>query len=248
MLNEDITDYIEENPVEEISESVKDLDVAISKAEDFRSFYTGKHNELRAVMSDRYDGQFGRSYEEKMLKIKNYILYAKKNRRHIRESEMLEKKEEKETKGRSFLFLLKDGKRLVADLESTLQSSLKDVSDREVIKRKEELPQIMKNLGIISSKCSEMLQCAAYGTNDVIEIENLQKRYDKLTALKNDYFLHLQNEIGSRDLDKQDMLNEAKLNIKLSKFKGYATTIDVYTFQSEFQKLYMRTTPKNHFL
>ena len=34
------------------------------------------------------------------------------------------------------------------------------------------------------------------------------------------------------------------LNIKLPKFKGYDSQIDIYTFQLEFEKIYLRSTPK----
>ena len=151
-----------------------------------------------------------------MFGIKKYILHAKKDRRQIRESEILEKRE---TKGKYFTFLLNEENRLVLDLESTLVRSLEDVSDREVIKRNEELPWIMKNIEILSSKFPEILCFAAYGKNNEKEVETLQRRYDKLIALKNDYFFQLQNEIGRRELDKQDMFKESNRNIKLSKLK-----------------------------
>ena len=34
------------------------------------------------------------------------------------------------------------------------------------------------------------------------------------------------------------------LNINLSKFGGYDSEMDIYTFQYEFEKLHLRTTPK----
>ena len=150
-----------------------DLNMAISKVEDLRSIYRGKHNDFRAVMGERYDERFGKSYEHNMYRIKKYILYAKKDRRQIRESEILEKKE---TKGKYFPFLLNEGKRLVLDLESTLSRSLEYVSDREAIKRKDELPRIMKNIEILSRKFPEILCFAACGTNDETEVETLQKK------------------------------------------------------------------------
>ena len=35
------------------------------------------------------------------------------------------------------------------------------------------------------------------------------------------------------------------LNIKLAKFKGFFSDLDVYSFQIEFENLYKRSTPKN---
>lgn len=38
--------------------------------------------------------------------------------------------------------------------------------------------------------------------------------------------------------------NESKLKIHLPKFSGYESKLDIYTFQSEFMKVYERTIPK----
>jgi len=37
---------------------------------------------------------------------------------------------------------------------------------------------------------------------------------------------------------------ESSLKIKLSKLKGYSSSTDIYSFQNDFEKLHLRTTPK----
>ena len=49
-------------------------------------------------------------------------------------------------------------------------------------------------------------------------------------------------EFNTTELNKRDLIKESKLNIKLSKFSGFDSELDVYTFQTEFEKLYLRTT------
>ena len=46
-------------------------------------------------------------------------------------------------------------------------------------------------------------------------------------------------------MSKQKTFQISSLNIKLSKFSGYDSNIDVYTFQREFEKLHLKNTPKN---
>ena len=58
-----------------------------------------------------------------------------------------------------------------------------------------------------------------------------------------EYFSQVKNEVNARELQKKQMFDEKNLNIKLQKFKGYASIMDIYSFQSEFEKLYVRTTP-----
>ena len=50
--------------------------------------------------------------------------------------------------------------------------------------------------------------------------------------------------MSQRELDKKDIIKEARLNIKLAKFSGYNSQLDIYTFQSEFEKLHLRTATK----
>ena len=45
-LSDDIDDYIDENPSNEICESLSDLDFVIRKMEEMRSIYRSKHKEL----------------------------------------------------------------------------------------------------------------------------------------------------------------------------------------------------------
>ena len=101
-LSYDIKDYIEENPVDCLHDSVNDLDVAIRRVEDFRTTYRGKHVELCTIMGEQYDVKSGKLNQNMMGTIKNYILQAKRIRKMIRESEVLEKQDEKLTKGNSF--------------------------------------------------------------------------------------------------------------------------------------------------
>ena len=51
-------------------------------------------------------------------------------------------------------------------------------------------------------------------------------------------------EVVKREISKLELFNESKLNINLGKLSGYDSKSDVYTFQSEFIKIYKRTTPK----
>ena len=48
----------------------------------------------------------------------------------------------------------------------------------------------------------------------------------------------------SRELHKLETLKASCLNIKLPKFKGYDSARDIFTFQSIFEKLYEKRTPR----
>ena len=51
-------------------------------------------------------------------------------------------------------------------------------------------------------------------------------------------------EVTKREISKLELLIESKLKINFSKFSGYDSKLDVYTFHSEFIKIYKETTLK----
>ena len=55
----------------------------------------------------------------------------------------------------------------------------------------------------------------------------------------------MQKEVAKREILKKEHFKSSKLNIKLSKFCGYGSATDIYTFQSEFEKIYLQSTPRD---
>ena len=54
----------------------------------------------------------------------------------------------------------------------------------------------------------------------------------------------LKKQYDERELSKQNAFKALTLNTKLSKFQGYQSELDVYSFQREFEKLRLRSYPK----
>ena len=69
--------------------------------------------------------------------------------------------------------------------------------------------------------------------------------YHELCDSKLVFMESLESELKQRDIVKQQKFHFSKLNIKLQTFKGYDSPTDIYTFQSNFEKLYLKSTPKN---
>ena len=84
-LDDDITDYLDENPFEDFEDSMTDLDKTTSRIEDLRTLYRGKHNELNHALGDQlYEKKYGELFPAQLEKMKRYILHAKAIRRKIR--------------------------------------------------------------------------------------------------------------------------------------------------------------------
>ena len=76
------------------------------------------------------------------------------------------------------------------------------------------------------------------------EVDEIMPNYSNISLLKEEYFKDINNEVKNREITKQKLFNESKLRINLPKFSGYESKLDIYSFQSEFLKIYERTTPK----
>ncbi|MCH2406264.1 MAG: hypothetical protein MK200_08745, partial [Nitrosopumilus sp.] len=236
----DIDDCMEENAVHDVEDS--DIDSIIAKLEDFRTSYRMKHNELRLLAGTSYDDMFGEVFNETLQKVKNYILNLKHKRKLFRKSDALAEANEKISKRRSFDFLFKE---INNTLENELQKSREDISDDEIMRRKNNFRDTCKQMDDLSNLVKEILSISIAGDPDIDEkLKKVTKRYDLIHNLKETYVRFVNQEVVSRELTKQELFKEGKLNINLPKFSGFDSKVDYYTFKSDFLKLHERTTPK----
>ena len=76
------------------------------------------------------------------------------------------------------------------------------------------------------------------------QIEDTVGSYNHIKKLKDVYQQTIKDKVAKQEISKPELFNESKLKINLSKFSGYDSKLDVYTFQSNFIKIYRRTAPK----
>ena len=72
---------------------------------------------------------------------------------------------------------------------------------------------------------------------------DLTVRYNALLTSRNQYVAKVKKAVQDREIAKEQSFKTSSLNIKLEKFKGYTSDSDIYTFKSDFEKLYSKTTP-----
>ena len=87
----------------------------------------------------------------------------------------------------------------------------------------------MKNLKELIENASEDKEIVIY---------ELSKSYKDLIQDNKLYTFNVEKEVESRELNKLETFNALCLNIKLPKYKGYDSAIDIFTFKSTFEKLY----------
>ena len=145
------------------------------------------------------------------------------------------------SKKRSEEFLLQEVKTTMRNLQSTLKTDIKHLSDDEVKERKSGLLKLIERMENLSKMVHNLLECSNSVKKD--EVDEIMANYSNISLLK-EYFKDINNEVKNREITKQKLFDESKLRINLPKFSGYESKLDIYSFQSELLKIYERTTPK----
>ena len=244
-LADDIIDFLEENAPDSFGESVEDVNSAIKRAEDLRSIYRKAHKELSIQLGERYEERYGKAFASLIGSIKDYIMKTKSYRRGIKEQQVSVNQSELQNdimvQKRKNQFIINEIGRILSDLEKTLTVDLDECSDGEIKSRKSDFTELNKDIQTLSTYMKDVMESSTMNTTT--ELNKLNSRYNLLLKNKVQYVENLHREIKSREIEKKDVFNSSKLNIKLPKYKGYNSIIDIYSFQTQFEKLYLKTTP-----
>ena len=231
VLCSDIVDIIDENPIAE-SSSQEEVDNVVVRLEELRSTFKLKNNELKRSKPDNYANDYDESYQKTLSIIKDYIKSSKEFKTKLSVAEMKIKVEEVIHKEISIMFLSEDTIRRISELEDDL------------VRWKGELVEANKKYEKVAEKNQELLKFSTASNDIKTTVQHVGERYVNLTSSKNEFTSLLKKALEEKELDKQSLIKESQLNIKLLKFSGYESAMDIYTFQSNFEKLHVRTTPK----
>ena len=252
IISDEIDDHFNENQLDTLS-SVNDINECLKNIETLRQSYRKIHKELQFKMAAEYTETYGGVFTQKMDNITRYIMNLKAGKKDLNVEYNLKQDTSNEIMQRKTLFLMEEVSRKITTLQNDFMLA-DDESDEEIRRRKSELVEKDKQLETLSSTMKEVFQ----SSNEKLfpSVDKLCTRYEILLNLKTVYAKRVNDEMKEREVDKKKAFNTSILNIKLQKFKGYDSDFDIYTFKSEFEKLYLESTPttvlpdllKNNFL
>ena len=256
LLKEEIDDFIDENPANH-NIIITDIDKCIDEITRLRSQFRTICLEIQH--SDAYEMSYSEEVNSILACIKEYIINAKQRKNELRGEEKqahqvettikLQKSiEETAQKSRSAEFLISEVSRLTDELRLEFcKETDGEVCDDEVLRRKEDLPSTVDKMKELSSKFQQCLETIPeeYENKDKI-ITNLKENYELLLTDKENYEKFVNTELRERELEKEKSFQVTSINIKLSKFSGYESDLDIYSFQCEFEKLHLKSTPKKY--
>ena len=160
-------------------------------------------------------------------------------RKKQEESSMKEKEELLTQRLLIEIYALEDS---LCDVQWVLVTQLED---RDLLNHEKDLSSLDKKFSCLSTKVTNLISQLPVGFLDRNRV--LDKRSEKekeVRRILDSYKQNLRTEIANRNVDEEKLWNTPSLKIKLEKFSGYNSVIDIYTFQVEFEKLYARRIEK----
>ena len=127
------------------------------------------------------------------------------------------------------------------EIESIFHRNIEKASSNDLINWRKELPIVNTLYEKIRDNYKQCLETPLKDSQILMSVRTIGERYTNLNKQK--YINKLIFEINARELDKHAEFKRSKLNIKLEKFSGYDTSIDFYTFRSNFEKMHSSSTP-----
>ena len=252
VLIEEIKDVIDENPIQ--GSLIDDVDASIIKLEELR--ITIRQKNLQFSKEENNDKELGISINDAITSVKQYIKTAKEYKTKSNLAQLKISTDVAKRNERSITFALEDLHQNIIELEEELCCNISDTSDMQLLRLKSDSHIISNRIFKLSQKYEQLLQSPIHNAEMLISIQEIGNKYVKLKSRKQFYLKAVDDEIQHRELDKEKHSNNTHLNIKLEKFHGYESSTDYYTFRSNFEKIYAKSTPtrllpdllKNNFL
>ena len=238
-LEDDITDFIDENPSEPMT-SPEEIDSAIKRVEDYRSAYRTKHRELQRIDSN-YESTSQQQFQMTLGLVKKFIKDAQAKRSTLRKGESKIKDQAALIKTEKLSFLSVEVDRVSKELKTAFDEDISDETDEEITKRKKEFPDQSKKVDILSKHIQQIIELG----ETAAKVKSIKDDYEEINESRDTYRSKLDAEDKLREIEKQKSFNKSSLNIKLGTFSGYNSDIDIYTFQDQFEKIKLKETPKN---
>ena len=213
------------------------------------------HKKLETSFGNDYAKEFQDEFDAKKKKLTEQITCGKRKIKDLKHQEvgvLIDKEKAEEKKNYDDKVTLSD--HILDDIETRSQMLAKtfdlnfdDLTDEKVEERKKNWFQVEKDFNKILDKITELVKETPTAYEDASGvIASAKKTRDKLQALKVKYLEDLDAEVLKRDIGDNKKQSRAILKIQLPKFRGYDSSVDIYTFKSDFEKLIAPEIQRKH--
>ena len=188
----------------------------------------------------------GLLFEPSISQAKQYILDGKSRidlllKTSKDEDEQLQKSAETELSKRQTAIvtrLLEEIKYIETSLIALKDVTVEDLSDEHLLELQKGLRDFQSKCDALSEKITHLhseMPLSFAGRETIVKTRS-EKEKDSREALKC-YKELIEKEIANRNVSKDKLASNESLKISLEKFSGFDSSLDIYSFQTEFEKL-----------
>ena len=123
-------------------------------------------------------------------------------------------------------------------MESKCLIALDELSDSQILEKMQDMKMLDSEYNQILDWITELVKVSPSDydqTNGILELAHNAK-YNARESLAR-YRKYLGQEVKNRDLGSDKIRDTSILSLELPKYRGYGSSLDFYTFRSEFEKL-----------
>ena len=113
------------------------------------------------------------------------------------------------------------------------KDSIQSLTPHQLMEAEKRLFDLDRDFGEILDKITSFIEKFS-GFADMTKI--VTARRDGISKLKKEYFDDLKSEVTNRDLSEEKLKSALTLNLKIPKFSGYDSQLDIFSFKKEFAK------------
>ena len=216
----------------------------------------------KVLFSDDFDVKYKTIFEDSISKLRNQIKVGTSKISELtsleRKSATREKAEADKTSHDKLVKELTAHAKILTDeielrsrsLTSKCPSSiLKSLNDHDLLDRKKGLVDVDVEMREIFAKFSEISKIVvSLGPGNEALLIKPRKLQERALGARNTYYQELHALITERDISDEKLKRSKDLNIELSKFKGFDSKLDIYSFRSEFEKLIQPSIQKQYWV
>ncbi len=252
-------DSLEYVGIDQISEDIKIL-------KSFSADYFDIQSEAKITFGDDYatdfDDTFGDTFEQTFEKIKESVERGREKLEILsqeREKFLLDEKEKNEKKAVEEVLVKQKFKagNLLEEIKLRCEAmiakcdldSLEKVSDFQIMDIKKQFwdsdPKMYEIFGKVTEYSNIAALCGEDKDKMLVGSRALQ---NKALDARNAFCQKLYQEIEERGVDEDKLKRGGDVTIELSKFKGYDSKLDIYSFRAEFERLIQPTILKRYWV
>ena len=156
VLNDEITDFMQDNSSDSICESAELMQECISKIESLRMQFRKQHRVMKNFMStEDYESKYNKSFTQVITAISSYIRLLNQHIQvlHLKKDENL--KEMKENKAH---FIASDLQRTMKMLNTVCECDVKKLENDKLKERETKLPSDSKLMNNLSAKFTDYIE------------------------------------------------------------------------------------------